>query len=78
MGLTHLFKISQVPPCLLAMGGAMVVTLGSSSLSPGGKEPPPKKDHLGSILQWLLGMRVDAPIAYVAPASHVYFLELKK
>jgi hypothetical protein len=50
-GLTHLFEISQVSPCLPIAGGAMTATAGSSSKGPGGAEPPPKRAHLESFLR---------------------------
>jgi hypothetical protein len=51
MGLIHLFRILQVPPCLPAFWGAMAVMVGLSSSIPEGMEPLPKKAHLGSFLR---------------------------
>jgi hypothetical protein len=51
MGLIHLFRILQVPPCLPAIWGAMAMTVGLSSSIPEGMETLPKKACLGSFLR---------------------------
>jgi hypothetical protein len=78
MGLAHLLKILQVPPCLPDARGAMATMVGPSSPSPGGKGACQKRLALGLSYGCLLGMHVDPLVAYVAPTSPAYFPELKK
>jgi hypothetical protein len=50
MEMTHLPEILQVPSCSLAAMATSAVTARSSSSSPQGMEPPPKKAHFGAFL----------------------------
>jgi hypothetical protein len=72
MGLTHLFMISQVLPCLSATRGATTMMVGPSSSSPEGMEPHPRRLALVLSCGCPLSMCLDPFVAYVAPASPVY------
>jgi hypothetical protein len=72
MGLTHLFWSSQVSPYLLASKGATTVTVVSSSLSPRGMEPLPKKAHLRSF-RWV-SSQYTRGVAYCLCGSCFSFL----